>query len=153
MRGLEITEVAGRVRCETVGGMGDDVSYSLDHVQLAFPAGAEDDADAFYVGVLGFSVLPKPPALAARGGRWYQSGSMQLHLGAERDFRASAKAHVALRTTGYDALRARLAAHGARVEDDDEIENVTRFYTWDPFGNRLEVIEGAVHDPTPSPSV
>lgn len=118
------------------------MSYSLDHVQLAFPAGAEDEADAFYVGVLGFAVVPKPPALAARGGRWYQSGSTQLHLGAERDFRPSAKAHVALRTSEYDALRARLAAHGARVEDDREIEDVTRFYTWDPFGNRLEVIEG-----------
>ena len=48
----------------------------LDHVQLAMPAGREDDADSFYRDLLGFDVLPKPPLLAARGGRWYATGEV-----------------------------------------------------------------------------
>jgi hypothetical protein len=115
-------------------------SYFFDHVQLAFPAGREQDADAFYLGVLGFSNLPKPAVLAARGGRWYERDGVQLHLGSDASFVPSAKAHVALRCGEYEDLRQRLLAHGARVQDDDELIGVTRYYTWDPFGNRLEVI-------------
>src|SRR5262245_22068561 len=68
----------------------------LDHVQLAMPQGGEDDADAFYRDLLGFSVVPKPPLLAARGGRWYQAGAVHVHLGVEANFRAATKAHPAL---------------------------------------------------------
>jgi catechol 2,3-dioxygenase-like lactoylglutathione lyase family enzyme len=118
------------------------VGFALDHVQIAFPAGRENDADAFYVGVLGFTSVPKPPTLATRGGRWYERDGVQLHLGSDPSFVASAKAHVALRCDEYDSLRAALVTSGARVQDDDELEGVTRFYTWDPFGNRLEVMAG-----------
>jgi catechol 2,3-dioxygenase-like lactoylglutathione lyase family enzyme len=38
----------------------------LDHVQLAMPAEREEEADAFYRDLLGFTVIPKPPPLAAR---------------------------------------------------------------------------------------
>ncbi|MGZ5433661.1 MAG: glyoxalase [Thermoanaerobaculia bacterium] len=36
----------------------------LHHVQLAMPRGREDDARAFYAGVLGFTEVPKPTHLA-----------------------------------------------------------------------------------------
>jgi catechol 2,3-dioxygenase-like lactoylglutathione lyase family enzyme len=114
----------------------------LDHVQLAIPAGTENEADTFYVGLLGLTSIPKPAALAGRGGRWYELGELQLHLGAETAFSPSAKAHVALRTTEFDALRSRLMNSGARVVDDDALEDVERFYTYDPAGNRLEIIRG-----------
>lgn len=54
---------------------------SIDHVQLAMPAGREGEADAFYCDVLGFDVLAKPALLAARGGRWFACGAVQVHLG------------------------------------------------------------------------
>jgi catechol 2,3-dioxygenase-like lactoylglutathione lyase family enzyme len=44
---------------------------ALDHVQLAMPAGAEDRARQFYRDVLGLEEIPKPAALAARGGVWF----------------------------------------------------------------------------------
>ncbi|MGH3733810.1 MAG: hypothetical protein ACRDVC_10670 [Acidimicrobiales bacterium] len=44
--------------------------WSLNHVQLAIPAGEEQRCDEFYVGLLGFAAQEKPPVLAARGGRW-----------------------------------------------------------------------------------
>jgi catechol 2,3-dioxygenase-like lactoylglutathione lyase family enzyme len=39
----------------------------LDHVQLAMPAGREDEARRFYRDLLGIPEREKPPALAARG--------------------------------------------------------------------------------------
>ena len=40
-----------------------------------------------------------------------------------------------------DALAARLEAHGSDVRWDDDFPGMRRFYTADPFGNRLEMLE------------
>ena len=37
--------------------------------------------------------VAKPAALAARGGAWFRSGALELHLGVEDDFRPARKAH------------------------------------------------------------
>ena len=116
------------------------MKFSIDHVQLAMPPDLEATAEEFYVGILGFVVLPKPEPLAARGGRWFEHGELQLHLGVDPKFVPSVKAHVALRVSGFEELQERLRASGARVELDYELSGVQRFYTWDPFGNRLEMI-------------
>ncbi len=49
---------------------------SLDHVQLAMPPGREEDAGAFYAGLLGIPEAPKPPNLARRGGCWFGRGAL-----------------------------------------------------------------------------
>jgi catechol 2,3-dioxygenase-like lactoylglutathione lyase family enzyme len=117
---------------------------AIDHVQLAMPAGREDDAEQFYAGVLGLTRVPKPAALAARGGCWFVSadGSLQLHLGVEESFVAAKKAHPALVVRNLHALADALHAAGAPVRWDDEMPDVTRAYTEDPFGNRIELIDG-----------
>lgn len=113
----------------------------LDHVQLAMPPGREDDARAFYVGALGFAELAKPRELAARGGAWFRSGSITLHVGAEIDFRPARKAHPALRCAGYAELCDRLRERGIAVEDDPSpFEGKPHAYVADPFGNRIELI-------------
>jgi catechol 2,3-dioxygenase-like lactoylglutathione lyase family enzyme len=114
------------------------------HVQLAMPAGREAEADRFYAGVLGFEVLPKPPALAVRGGRWFACGAVQLHLGVEEDFRAARKAHPALAVAGLDALVAALADNRIGVRWDEEVPDVRRCFVDDPFGNRIELIDGGL---------
>ena len=111
------------------------------HVQLAMPPRGEEDAEAFYVGRLGFARIPKPSHLEARGGCWFRSGATELHLGVEDAFRPSAKAHPALCVRGITALRAALEAGGWPVEDDTELDGHQRWYVHDPFGNRLELIE------------
>ena len=110
---------------------------AIDHVQLAMPVGCENDARSFYVERLGFVELPKPPVLAARGGCWFQFGTVQVHLGVEADFRPAQKAHPALVVVGLEALvsSARLDARWS-----DEIPGTRRCYVDDPFGNRLELI-------------
>ncbi len=57
----------------------------IDHVQLAMPAGAEEQACAFYVDLLGFTQVTKPPHLAVRGGCWFETATAKLHLGVERE--------------------------------------------------------------------
>ncbi len=84
----------------------------LDHVQLAMPAGREEDAIAFYEGGLGLTNVAKPPHLAVRGGCWFESGTTKVHLGVEADFRPATKAHPALLVDDLDELSARLAAGG-----------------------------------------
>ncbi|HEX2691462.1 MAG TPA: VOC family protein [Kofleriaceae bacterium] len=114
---------------------------AIDHVQLAIPPGGEPAARAFYGGVLGLREVPKPEAMRTRGGMWFQAGPVQIHLGIEPDMRPSVKAHPALVVTELDGWLARLAAAGCRWQDAVEIPGTRRGHTWDPFGNRIELIE------------
>lgn len=114
----------------------------VDHVQVAAPAGCEDEARAFYGDLLGLAELPKPPALAARGGCWFAAGAQQLHVGVEAGFAPARKAHPGLVVDDLEALRDRLRAAGQDLRDDDTIPGTRRFYAEDPFGNRLEFRQG-----------
>ena len=107
----------------------------LDHVQLAMPAGGEDDGRAFYAGLLGVTEVPKPDHLAARGGCWFTAGEAQIHLGVDPDFRPARKAHPALLVRGLSELTDRLRDAGVPVTDGDP----GQFYVDDPFGNRVEL--------------
>jgi catechol 2,3-dioxygenase-like lactoylglutathione lyase family enzyme len=115
----------------------------IDHVQLAAPAGCEAAARRFFGGLLGLRELPKPPALAVRGGLWFQCGSAQIHIGLEGDFRPARKAHPALRLAdegALDRLKSRLESAGVTTREDREIEDSARFFAEDPWGNRLEFV-------------
>lgn len=113
----------------------------LDHVQIAIPAGAEDRARRFYGDLLGMRELPKPMPLAARGGAWFQCGNLQLHVGVEQDFHPARKAHPAFRVSALGALRDRLADAGHVIRENHELPELERFFTDDPFGNRVELIQ------------
>ena len=113
----------------------------LDHVQLAMPAGREDEAVAFYEGLLGIPRRPKPPHLAARGGCWFEDGELKVHLGVDPDFRPARKAHPALEVEDLTALIRSLVDAGCRVVDDEPLPGYDRAYVDDPFGNRIELLE------------
>ena len=110
----------------------------IDHVQLAMPKGKEAEAAAFYVGALGLKAVEKPETLKAGGGVWFGNEGVNIHLGVEVDFRAAKKAHPALRVNDLDALAVRLEAAGFAVIWDDRLPNTRRFYSDDPYGNRIE---------------
>jgi catechol 2,3-dioxygenase-like lactoylglutathione lyase family enzyme len=120
------------------------VPWRLDHVQLAIPPGSEDRCDEFYVGLLLFKTLEKPPILAARGGRWYRRDEAILHLGVDESFVPTKKAHPALTIDFYDGMIARLEHAGVAVRPDDSIPGVRRCYVDDPVGNRLELIDSGI---------
>jgi catechol 2,3-dioxygenase-like lactoylglutathione lyase family enzyme len=112
----------------------------LDHVQLAMPPGREQEAVSFYDGILGIKVCPKPPPLAARGGCWFESATVKVHLGVEEGFRPALKAHPALVVEGLGELVTALSLAGHAVRWDDELAGVRRCFVADPFGNRIELI-------------
>jgi len=120
----------------------DLAPIGLDHVQVAAPAGSEDDARRFYGDLLGMAELRKPDALRARGGAWFACGGHQLHVGIAEPFAPATKAHPALliRLTGLDRLAQRLEAAGCVVRWDDAIPGTRRFFTADPWGNRIELV-------------
>jgi catechol 2,3-dioxygenase-like lactoylglutathione lyase family enzyme len=117
------------------------IIYALDHVQLAMPPGEEDRARAFYRDVLGLTEVPKPAALAARGGVWFEAGSLKLHLGIEPDWRPARKAHPALLVHNLQMLVQRCQAAGYSITTDVPLEGYDRVYVADPFGNRIELLE------------
>lgn len=111
----------------------------IDHVQVAAPSGCEEDARAFYGGLLGMEEIPKPEAIQGRGGVWFQAGAQELHMGVEEPFTPVRKAHPGLVVDDLDELRARFRAAGVEHEDNDAIPNTDRLFVYDPFGNRLEI--------------
>jgi catechol 2,3-dioxygenase-like lactoylglutathione lyase family enzyme len=116
---------------------------AIDHVQLAIPPGGDAAARRFYGEVLGFAEIPKPEELRGRGGMWFQAGPVQIHLGVEPEMKPSLKAHPALVVTELAAWQARLATAGCRWQDAAEAGGKRRGHTWDPFGNRIELIDAA----------
>jgi catechol 2,3-dioxygenase-like lactoylglutathione lyase family enzyme len=103
--------------------------------------GGEGAARSFYGGVLGLTEIDKPEHLRGRGGCWFQiDQDTQLHLGVEEPFRPAAKAHPALVVTDLVATRIGLLSAGAPVIEDTQLAGFVRFYTADPFGNRLEIM-------------
>lgn len=116
--------------------------YAIDHVQIAIPPNSEEQARAFYVGVLGLTETVKPPQLAGRGGLWLQAGAIQLHLGVETDFRAARKAHPAFLVRDLAALLATCRTQGCEIKDDEPpLEGYVRAHVFDPFGNRIELMQ------------
>jgi len=110
-------------------------------VQLAAPAGCEPQARRFFGELLGLSELDKPDRLRGRGGVWFAVGAQQLHIGVEESFAPARKAHPALSVlpAELDAMAERLESAGAPVTWDASL-GVRRFYTEDPWGNRLELL-------------
>jgi catechol 2,3-dioxygenase-like lactoylglutathione lyase family enzyme len=115
---------------------------AIDHVQLAMPPDGEEAARHFFCEVLGMDEIAKPPELAKRGGCWFASGRVQVHLGVENDFRSARKAHPALICSDYASLLARLRECGLEVVEADDIPGHRRCHISDPFGNRIELIAG-----------
>lgn len=113
----------------------------IHHVQLAMPEDGEDRAIAFYQDLLGIPEVPKPAHLQPRGGCWFESGSVRIHLGVERDFLPARKAHPALLVEDLAGTRKSLVRAGAEVVDDEPLPGHERFYVFDPFGNRLELLQ------------
>ena len=115
----------------------------LQHVQLAAPPGCEEAARRFFGGLLKLPEIGKPEPLRARGGVWFALGDGQeLHIGVEEPFEPARKAHAAFEIgiDDIDGVAGLLAGAGEKVEWDDALAGYRRFYTADPWGNRLEVL-------------
>jgi catechol 2,3-dioxygenase-like lactoylglutathione lyase family enzyme len=113
----------------------------LDHVQVAIPVGSEDRARQFYSGILGFAEVEKPAEMAGRNSIWFVGGQVNLHLGLEPDFHPAKRAHPALVVQGLDEILLSCEHAGLITKQDTSFNGFRRFHVFDPFGNRLELME------------
>ncbi|MEZ5228044.1 MAG: VOC family protein [Acidimicrobiales bacterium] len=112
----------------------------VDHIQIAMPVGGESAAIAFYSELLGLEQVPKPPELAVRGGCWFATPTLQIHLGADPNVRPDEKGHPAFLVDDRAALAERLVAAGVATRDGTTVAGVTQLFCDDPFGNRIEFV-------------
>ena len=120
---------------------------AIDHVQLTIPPGNEhlEAARRCYIDAFGLREVEKPEALRARGGLWFEGGdparggAFQVHLGVEEPLET--RRHPAFVTDNLTALRARCEAAGLRTLDDVPLAGRERFNVFDPFGNRIEMLQ------------
>lgn len=112
----------------------------IHHVQVGCPVGGEDAARRFYGAVLGLPEVEKPPVLAARGGCWFRSDEVEVHVGVEADFRPALKAHPAFLVDDLDDLAAAVERAGFPLRWDEDFPGYRRFHTADGNGNRVEVL-------------
>ena len=117
------------------------ILLALDHIQIAMPAGREAEARAFYAGVLGLREHDKPANLARRGGCWFELGEIKVHLGVDPDFRPAAKAHPAFLVRDVALLASKAETAGYKIAADEPLEGYERLYVYDPFGNRIELMQ------------
>lgn len=117
----------------------------LHHVQVSAPIGCEADARWFYGDLIGLAEIERPESLAQRGGVWFGLGAQELHIGVQEPFSPAWKAHPALSVPigDLDALAQRLLEAGVKVSWDDALPGIRRFYSKDPWGNRIEVRAGS----------
>jgi catechol 2,3-dioxygenase-like lactoylglutathione lyase family enzyme len=116
---------------------------ALDHSFLTIPEGVEDEARRFYGQLLGLDEVSRPHGLRESHGLWFRAGAQELHLGSDRAHAAARRPHPGFRVRSLDdldELASRLAAAGFAVEWDERIEGRKRFYTRDPFENRIELL-------------
>ena len=113
----------------------------VDHVQLSIPAGEEERARRFYTDLLGLREVPRPPEMAHRGGGWFSSGGVSVHLAVEEPFAPAKRAHPAFVCSDYEHLLERLGEHDvAVIAGEPSPERKARCHITDPFGNRIELI-------------
>ncbi len=113
----------------------------IDHVQLAMPAGQESAAAAFYVDLLGFTQVTKPPALAARGGCWFETPDGQGASGRRVRLPPGPQgpSGAAGRRPGGPGRPS--AAAGIEVREENGLDGHLQRYVDDPFGNRIELLQ------------
>jgi catechol 2,3-dioxygenase-like lactoylglutathione lyase family enzyme len=92
-------------------------------------------------GYLGIPEAIKPPELAARGGCWFESEEVKVHLGVEKNFTPARKAHPAFIVDDLAGLTAVLTNAGYAIAHDKPLEGYDRIFVDDPFGNRIELME------------
>jgi catechol 2,3-dioxygenase-like lactoylglutathione lyase family enzyme len=105
------------------------------------PAGGEVTARHFYCELLGIPEVPKPAELAQRGGVWFETDRIRIHLGVDHNFRPARKAHPGLLVRDLRSLSLQLAGAGYETMNGERLEGYQHVYVNDPFGNRLELLQ------------
>lgn len=126
----------------------------LHHVHVTCARGGEDAARRFYADGLGLTEVPKPAALAGRGGCWFRGVDAagqtvaEVHVGIADPVVPARKGHPAFVVDDAGQLEAvglRLTGLGFEVDwgERHTFAGFERFHTADAAGNRVEILTPA----------
>lgn len=116
----------------------------IHHVNVTVSRALEDRTKHFYGVVMGLQEVPKPESSRGRGGAWYQLGNVQLHLSIEEPQGSNciSTRHVCYAVNDLAEAEKRFREAGVEILPDDRPQpGVSRFYVYDPGGNRLEIAQ------------
>ncbi|MBA2759535.1 MAG: VOC family protein [Chloroflexia bacterium] len=123
----------------------------LQHASIPMPSGGNDRAREFYGSRLGLKEKSVPASLDQAKIIWFELGSDgdELHLFTEDGEGPSPGQHVCIQVDDIGAWRELLSGKSIAIEETEAIVNRPRFFTQDPFGNRLEITQvlGDYNDP------
>ncbi len=112
----------------------------LQHASIPMPSDGGEVGRKFYGEALGMTEIQPPTGLS--GVIWFRAGEdgHEIHLFTEReDTGRSRGQHFCLQVDNPDEIRQNLEANGFPTEDTLPIHNRPRFFSQDPFGNRVEI--------------
>ncbi|MGA9288753.1 MAG: VOC family protein [Anaerobacillus sp.] len=111
----------------------------LHHIQLCIPPRQEEVARDFYLKILGFIEIEKPPSLKGNGGFWLKVADIEVHIGVEANS-FPGKKHPAFQIRNIKMARLHLMEHNVAIQEETKIDGYERFSFYDPFRNRIEFI-------------
>lgn len=114
----------------------------LQHASIPMPADGADAGRRFYGDALAMTEVEHPKGMGEGPFVWFKAGAdgHEIHLFTQReDSGRSPGQHFCLQVDNPDEVRAALEAHGFETEETAPIKNRPRFFTRDPFGNRVEI--------------
>jgi catechol 2,3-dioxygenase-like lactoylglutathione lyase family enzyme len=113
----------------------------LQHASVPMPTGGNDKGRHFYGETLGLTEITPPAVLGPERFVWFTIGDSgdEVHLYTDDRGPNSPGQHLCIQVEDPVAVREKLEDNGYRTEDTEPIPNRPRFFTHDPFGNRVEI--------------
>jgi len=110
-----------------------------DHINICVAPEKLEEAREFYANVIGLEPIERPDVFPGPG-YWFNIGDIELHIGIERPLDRTFR-HTAFEVTDIATTRKYLEAHGLEITKEPVIPGRIRFTFFDPFGNRMELLE------------
>jgi len=113
----------------------------LQHASIPMTTGGSDKGRHFYGGALGLTEITPPEVLGTDGFVWFAIGESgdEVHLYTDDRGPNSTVQHLCIQVNDPETVREKLTSNGYETSDTDVIPNRPRFFTHDPFGNRVEI--------------
>ena len=113
----------------------------LQHASVPMATDGNDKARHFYGETLGLTEVTPPAVLGTERFVWFAIGDSgdEIHCYTDDRGANSPGQHLCIQVEDPVAVRSALEARGYETADTDAIPNRPRFFTTDPFGNRVEI--------------
>ena len=111
-----------------------------NHIHICVPPERLEEAKKFYTDIIGLHEIERPNHLFSSAGHWFTIGDIELHIGVEEK-KIKTIRHSAFEVADIAAVKAHLKKNGIEIMEEPRIPGRTRFSFFDPFGNRMELLQ------------